>query len=542
MRTLLVLLCLPALAHAQAPVTIDLTVASTGAAQTNAPVFTGVPFPPSTLASAAQLDLTLAGSSVPRTAAVLTSWPNGSPRVVLVGFLTTLTAGQTKTYVIRCNSGPGAMSAPIAWTRNLNALALCPPAWYGASGVFGQRFLASADNTLLPAFETRMLAQYDAHGDPPSNTNPDVRNYYDHAHALITTLLRSGGPTSLVQRIWNEVNQYRENEILHSGAYRGQYNAGTVTTNANPIPFNVVRRMFVQGLLEDWYVTGDQRSFDVAKEIADAYLADAYAQGARFTWTERIPGWEIMGLCSMYEATLTQAYLDAANNVAQIEMDHQAAMAAKYPNQGGVAGQTGAFAQDRFNAWFDPSESTISGGGSPFMTALLCEGLIRLYWITGSAAVRDSILAACDWLADAAYDPASASFWYVCKDTATGTTPSLNPMWFQMLGFARQMTGDPKYASIASAVLAVNGWGNHIKEFNQGMRSSGQGLYLLQAPVGSAVMRWDGATGGAPPPPPPGGGGGGGGGCGASDTPSSWLLIALGVLVLSASRSVMRDA
>ena len=48
-------------------------------------------------------------------------------------------------------------------------------------------------------------------------------------------------------------------------------------------------------------------------------------------------------------------------------------MATKYPNQGGVSGQTGGFIQDRNGAWFDPEESDVSGAGSPFMTSVLAE-------------------------------------------------------------------------------------------------------------------------------------------------------------------------
>ena len=483
--------------------TIPLSVRCVGSSQSSAPVFTGIPFPMGHLTDPNLIDLVSGGSSVPRQVTVTSTYPDGSVRVALVGFRVTLAAGSTLSAEIRYGSAPGIPLSPeMAWTRNLNILALCPPRWYGESSVFNLRFLASADNTFFPAFESEMRYEYDRQCDPASNTNPDTRNYYDHAHAMYMALLRDGNLANAPVNIWTEVRQYRENEILHSGTYRGQYSAGSYTNNSQPIPFANVRRMFPQGLLEDYYLTGDARSLEVAREIGEAYLIDAYQQGVRFTWTERIPGWELMGLGSLYEATLDSRYLDAARYVADIAMDHQDAMAVKYPNQGFISGQTGGFIQDRNGAWYDPSESTASGAGSPFMTSLLCEGLIRVYWLTGDARVRQSILNACDWLADAGYTSSTRSFWYVCRASDNSdSTPSLNPMWFQMLGFAHQATGDPKYRTIAASIAGVNDWGNHIKEFNQGMHCSGQGLYLLQNAAGTVPLTL--GTGSAPPPSAP---------------------------------------
>ena len=62
--------------------------------------------------------------------------------------------------------------------------------------------------------------------------------------------------------------EYRENEILHTGQFAGQYSAGSMTNNLTPIDFSIVRRMYPQGLLEDYYFTGDPRSFQLALRLA----------------------------------------------------------------------------------------------------------------------------------------------------------------------------------------------------------------------------------------------------------------------------------
>ena len=491
--------------HALAQGTIPLTVKCIGTAQTSAPVFTGIPFPLGALTDPNKIDLVSAGTSAPRQVRVISSYPDGSIRVLLLGFRVTLSAGATLNAEIRYGGATGsAISPEMSWARNLNVLALCPPSWYGNSGVFNLRFQPSASNTYFPGFETEMRFEYDRHCDPPSSTNPDNRNYYDHAHALISTLLRDGGPDSAWSRIRNEVTTYRENEILHSGTYRGQYNAGTYAgAQGIPIPIGIIRRMYPQGLLEDYWLSGDQRSLDVAREICDALLADHALSISRWRDTERNAGFMMLGLMGMYEATLDNRFLDAAKFVADVCMDHQDAMALKYPNQGFITGQTGGFIQDRNGAWFDPSESTASGAGSPFMTTLLVEGLIRIYWHTGDARTRQSIINACDWMADAAFDQSTDSIWYVCRATDNSDqVQSLNPMILQMMGFGHQATGQAKYRSIATQALAASDWGNHIKEYNQAMHAAGQGLYLLQNATGTIPLTLADTGGGGGPAPP----------------------------------------
>ena len=387
----------------------------------------------------------------------------------------------------------------LAWVRNPSVMVLCPPEWYGASGVYNLPFLSSAENDFAPDFEDHMKRKYLRSSHPPRSVNPDERNYYDHVHALYMVLVRSGGPDSILRRIREEVVQYRDYEIVHSGPFRGHYLAGHIRRASIPMELSVVRRLYVQGLLEDYYFSGDRRSFDVAREMADALLADSSRLPESYTWTERTPAWTIMGLTSFYEATLERKYLEAAKRVAGVMIEHQLRMAALYPNQGGVKGQTGGFLQNRLGAWFDPDESTASGAGSPFMTALLLEGMIKLYWLTGDEGnrgqgsgsrvqgggeeLRRSILAACDWLADVAYEPKKSAFWYIARDPANiELTPGLAPLFLQSLGFAYQATGEERFREIARAILKDQDWGGHTKEFNQAMRTSGQGLLLLSKP------------------------------------------------------------
>jgi len=449
---------------------VMLTLTCVGASQNNAPVFVGAPFAPGVIFDEAQIKLSYAGAEVPRQTSVLSRYRDGSLRVILIGLRITLAAGESKALAMSYNQGAGAAVSPaMPWSYNSSVVPSLPPGWYSQSGVFGH-FLPSADNIIFPGFESRMMSRLTPTSDPPQTTD---RNFYDHMHATHMVFLRDGNRRAY-QLARDEVLLYREKEIIHSGANRGQYFSGA----AIPIPISVIRRMYPEGLLEDYYLTGDPRSLEVAREIADALAADVLRSQSRFVRTERTPGFALVGLLSFYEATLEEKYLDAAKVVAEIVMDHQDAMAIKYPRY------AGAFLQD---PWFDPSETGIVGG-SPWMTTILCEGLIKYYHLTGEERAKRSVQRAVDWLVNVAYSAADKSYWYAAVDKALGVTLDLNPMMLEMLGFAWQLTGNSTYKDQALSVLQPNIWGGRIKSFNQAMRSSGRGLKLLQEPAGAVKL------------------------------------------------------
>src|SRR5688572_6651789 len=79
----LLAICGSARPGAAAAGSVPLTVRCVGAAQVNAPVFTGVPFPPGALRDVNQLNLVSSGVAVPRQVRMLSTYPDGSLRVVL---------------------------------------------------------------------------------------------------------------------------------------------------------------------------------------------------------------------------------------------------------------------------------------------------------------------------------------------------------------------------------------------------------------------------------------------------------------------------
>lgn len=464
-------------AFAQQAGSVELDLKTKGADQVAAPVFAGIPFPAGRLFDSEQIKVFSDGVELSRQVQVLSKYRDGSLRVLLLGLRVTSQSGEKKRLTIAYNQGQGVqIDPPIDWQFNQSIILSLPSAWYSQSDVFGP-LLPLAENTIFLDFDWRMIGMFKRTSKQP-DANPDNRNFYDHAHALYGVFLRKGN-ASAYKLAHQEVLQYRENEIIHSGKFKGQYSAGSSRNNAQPIPISILRRMYIEGLIEHYYLTGDPRSFEVAREIADAFVDDVYRDQKRFVRTERNPSFPLIGLVVFYEATLEQKYLDAAKLIVDTVLDHQAQMAIKYPER------AGAFVQD---PWFDTAETTLVGA-SPWMTTLLCDGLIKYYRVTGDERVKQSVIMATDWLVNVAYVPVDKSYYYAEGDPRLGTTPDLNPMMLEMLGLAWQATGDSRYRDQALEILSVNAWGSRIKSFNQAMRSSGRGLKCLQEPPGTVRLK-----------------------------------------------------
>ncbi|HON65899.1 MAG TPA: SUMF1/EgtB/PvdO family nonheme iron enzyme [Phycisphaerae bacterium] len=71
--------------------------------------------------------------------------------------------------------------------------------------------------------------------------------------------------------------------------------------------------MFLRGLVLHYWTTGEQRSLEVARKIAD-YIAPRAASGEGFG-NERQIGWGLYALSGIYEATLDEKYLNAASTL-----------------------------------------------------------------------------------------------------------------------------------------------------------------------------------------------------------------------------------
>src|SRR5205814_1889815 len=103
--------------------------------------------------------------------------------------------------------------------------------------------------------------------------------YYDVPHSAYQQYIRTGKP-ELYIAAHAVARVYREHMVVHEGPRRGRPMAREWENDSNGrIPWAGLRTMYIEGLLDDAQLTGDVRSLDVAREMADAYLADIPRQG-----------------------------------------------------------------------------------------------------------------------------------------------------------------------------------------------------------------------------------------------------------------------
>ena len=110
--------------------------------------------------------------------------------------------------------------------------------------------------------------------------------------------------------------------------------------------------------------------------------------------------------------------------------------------------------------------------------------------MTGDEKVKNSIVRANEWLVNVMYQPDKKTFRYFeCTekwDSNMNTLGyyALNPMYFEMLGYASYISGNDKYLKVGreiaeDSINKTKNYAGHLKEFNEAYRNSGRGLYWL---------------------------------------------------------------
>lgn len=335
------------------------------------------------------------------------------------------------------------------------------PDWYCYSKVWGD-LLPSAENVDFKKYEERLKSSFERNVKTYRRSGKAELSYYDLAHTLYQAFLRSGKKEYFLAA-HKEAKRFIEEEVVKDGPYKGQH----INGKGNPLPWRGLRLLYMEGLIDDYILTGDKESFEVAKSMADVYLRginnkDLYVN-------ERNPGWPILELLAIYELTSDRKYFNKAREIIDIVLSWQDS------------------ARGGWIRVYEDKEECPHGhkGGSPFMTTVLLEGLIRYHIMTGDEKVKESILKANNWLINEAYIPQRKTFVYIqCPEyKRSGGVYTLNPMFIEMLGYAYHISKDEKYLKVAleffKDTILKGEYANHIKEFTQCFRSSGRGLYWL---------------------------------------------------------------
>jgi hypothetical protein len=291
-------------------------------------------------------------------------------------------------------------------------------------------------------------------------------HYYDAITTTYQMYARTGNLTYLVNaRRW--ALHHRRDQIQLSGATVGRprCSGGYV---------NNTRYAFPQGLVQDYFMFGDDADVSVSRLVVDNFFMSSSfawwfykAPNTRGFWTEREPAFALIGTLALYEATGERRYLDFVTTA--ITSLHR--MQRENSNR--------AWVHNLYD--HDASEgcAQTDWGSSPWMSGLLLEAIIEYHKLTDSQIARESIIMAVDDLRArylATGDYANESFVYLGCSAYTDGTPDLDNLIAHAFGYAYRLTGSTSYRTLGTALFNTavrSGTTYSHKHFNQQFRSSG---------------------------------------------------------------------
>jgi len=191
--------------------------------------------------------------------------------------------------------------------------------------------------------------------------------------------------------------------------------AGTFTLKGVDLKYVYPRAMHIHYLL-----TGDDRALEAGRAMArfcltrwdPQYRPDQYVQpplGAdpekdRRFWTTRHEAYGLLGVLHGWEMTGDEVYWRRIGEYIDALASHQA-----HPPDGRPA--DGSWRQNW--ALYDPNETLLAGGASPWMTAILLAALFHGWRATGDERIPGMVTRWCDFLDRKAFVPDGSKVHYV---------------------------------------------------------------------------------------------------------------------------------
>ena len=426
-------------------------------------VSNAIPFNRGVVSNPGNVRVLAGGVEVPVAAEVLATWPSdGSIRSLLLQF----DAPSPRSYTIEVGTARTTADRaliPVTWDVPTRILTL-PAQHLSDSLVFWEQ--KPLGQTGFPDWDRKQQDYY--HRISTVGTAACVRDdqYYDAITTTYQMYARTGNITHLVNaRRW--ALHHRRDQIYLSGSSVGHPRcAGNYLNNT--------RYTFPQGLVQDYFMFGDEAAVDVSALVVDNfYMSPIYsgwfykAPNTRGFWTEREPAFALIGVLAHYEATGEARYLDfvrtSIGSLHRMQVDN---------------GRR-AWVHNLYD--HDSSEGCAPSdyGSSPWMSGLLLEAIVKYHKLTNDPIARESILMAVDdlrarYLARGQY--AGQSFVYLgCSAWADGT-PDLDNLISHAYGYAYRLTGDESYRTLGTTLFNTavrSGVTGSAKHYDQQFRSSG---------------------------------------------------------------------
>lgn len=273
---------------------------------------------------------------------------------------------------------------------------------------------------------------------------------YDHHHGYAIQYLRSGDP-----RWWDLCEQtarhYRDVVVIHQAPPGSLLEGGPRHHNATSLWMASDKEQYwvadhtmagpsaghswAEGMIDYWFLTGDPWAKEVVYSLADWYSEIAERNRFGAGGQERGPGWALIAISALSNATGGQRIRNAGWIVADWLLQWQD------PIRGVVS--------------IPISEQPSYEGGSVFMHGIVGRGLGRWYDVTGDSRVRHAVLGIAEWITtEPMGEP--GTFWYK-QSPQNSNRYSATDQCMTALTYAYKLSGDPWFAEAARALLARTG-------------------------------------------------------------------------------------
>jgi hypothetical protein len=409
------------------------------------------------------------GKEIPIAQKVLARWPQDhSIRSVLVQFPYTIE--HIYEYVVfkwgaRRLSSDQNIKEP-AWEYP-EGMIILPAKWLCASGILGEQ--VPMGRAEFKSYDDKILKHFDDIKNKGWSGDVVNDNYYSTAHSFYQIYVRSGELKYFISAR-RELLHYRDTQVIQEGENKGQS-----TKNSDP------RYIYTEALLDDYLLTGDPISLKVLTDMAEylkKYLEPTRAYFPKTEikfWTERLIAFPFLGVLNYYELTGDKSYL----NVAEDFMENLYKTQLEWPSRGG-------FIHNLYSHDTEEGARQDEYGGSPFMTGLLLEPVIKLHRLTGNQTAADSIFRAVDWLIHEGLITSQDSFKYTTADVYKDSSgePDLNLTIVHAFGYAYRLSGyqNEEYLNLGQKILERGVKEANLgdrKHFNQNYRTSGHYLAYI---------------------------------------------------------------
>jgi len=410
-----------------------------------------------------------AGKELPIAVKILGRWPqDGSIRSLLVQFPAEVKRKYKQIYMRwgEPRTTKDLNIVDISWVVPDGIINL-PPDWLCLSGVTGPQIAFGKHD--FQKYDTNIDKNFPKIRDTKWTGDVGTDNYYGTPHVFYQLYARTGDD-EFFKAARKETIHYRDDELVQEGPERGRATASKKTRN-----------VYVQAMIDDYLLTGDPKSLSMAGSMVE-YLKNSYPaekaffpKTAKHFWTEREAAFPLIGVISYYELLGRKEDLEYSGQLVRNLYKTQN----EWPDRGG-------FIHNLYSHDTEEGARPDEYGGSPFMTGLLLEGIVKYHRLTGSNIAKDSIFRALDWLENECVAPDGDSFVYMTCDARKGEGhPDLNMLIAHAFGYGYKISGYTRndYLELGTKIFDAGTSKARLsdrKHFNQNYRSSGHFLAYIK--------------------------------------------------------------